>query len=250
MKRTGVLLFVLVSAIAVSGDPIHVIPLRRASAIFKCGDRCQFRGSVPATPLRLRIFRGTINQLAGIADDPRYHSAGCVEFYSTIIRPRRSGGSRPLLNLNFYFKPPAWLASDGSNGRFVFVLERDDHPNGPDVEPRPVNLRLSITELSQYFRSGVDVTVVPPVHTRPSRTRSRTASDEGALAATLGPARDAPPATVTDTPVAVHPTPPQAAGNCNDLRFDPAPPVLFERAGVSTTKTPTLLFSARDRRAR
>jgi hypothetical protein len=249
MKRTGVLLFVLVSAIAVSGDPIHVIPLRRASAIFKCGDRCQFRGSVPATPLRLRIFRGTINQLAGIADDPRYHSAGCVEFYSTIIRPRRSGGSRPLLNLNFYFKPPAWLASDGSNGRFVFVLERDDHPNGPDVEPLPVNLKLSISQMSQYFRSGVDVTVVPPVHSRPTRTRSRTASDAPATATfESGPPRDAPAAAVT-TQVAMRPTPPQAADNCNDLLFDQAQPVLFERAGL-TMKTPTQLSSARDRHAR
>ena len=240
MKRFAVSLFFIISAVgtaAMANDVVKVVPLQRAAAVFKCGDRCQFRGAVPSTPLRLRIFRGTIAELADLGDDPRYASGGCVELYSTIVRPRRSRGAQPLLNLNFYFRPPAWLAADGSNGRFVFVLEHDDRPNGPEIEAKPPNLRLAVAIVGLYFRSGVDVTIVPPVHARrESRrmfARSRTAPATDASTAMRLP-RDQPPAMLAEAALPVRSAAGGAvsANDCAEVLFDQAPPVRFERAGA------------------
>lgn len=248
MRSTAsALLFVVVLfASAADGQVIRVVPLDVSdSAVFSCGDRCKFRGSLPNEPLRVRIIRGTVEELAAVANDRRYAAAGCIELYSTLVRPRRSNRTADLLDLKFYFST-AWLASGGANGEFVFIVERDDQPNGPPIE------RTSMLQLptgpsgERYFRAGVDVAVRAPVNiqkksgfmswlfgsTSSAATVVKTSSAGHEMAAMTTGGETLVPAPV---PAAMpHAMP---AANCVDVKVDPQP-VLFRRADAPPRKGP------------
>jgi hypothetical protein len=163
------MLLILFAVEVSANDVIHVIAVPNGSSVFKCGDRCRFRGEVPPA-VRLRIFRGTIAELAELGDAPGNRRAGCIEFDTTIVRPRRSRFDPKVIDLNFFFKQN-WLAAPNRNGNYVFVVERDDHPNGPAIQ-RGVTLRLPSLMTHHYFEAGSNVTVLAPTNRRPSRIRS------------------------------------------------------------------------------
>jgi hypothetical protein len=176
MKRTAMILLMLAAVQLSASEVIHVIAIPNGGSIFKCGDRCRFRGEVPAA-VRLRIFRGTIADLAKLGDAPGNRHAGCIEFDTTIVRPRRSRFDASVLDLNFFFKQN-WLAAPNENGNYVFVVERDDHPTGPAIQ-RGVTLRLPSLMTHSYFEAGSNVTVLAPMNHRPSRIRSSPGRNTG-----------------------------------------------------------------------
>ncbi len=221
---------VLFACNAAAETPLRVVPVSGTPVPFRCGDRCKFRADlVPATPLRLRIFRGTKSELMSTGVDPRYVGVtGCVEYFSTIIRapfPRRP---QNVLDLRFYFRT-SWL-NGNRDGQFVFVVERDDQPNGPQLEERPPMLRLPARFVAQYFRAGVDVTVKAPTFVAAPATRSRARNGhETAAMMTDGGSentgRDQP------TAVAVVRTPTTAAENdCLTVQFDQQPVTIQHHA--------------------
>lgn len=225
-------------ATAASAEVISVVRLTpEGQPLFNCGDRCKFRGELPKEPLRLRIIRGTKAQLTAVGNDPRYSPAGCIELYSTIVRPRRSRRTGALLDLKFYFNP-GWLAANGRNGQYVFIVERDTVRNGPEVE-RTSMLRLPAgPQAAAYFGAGIDVTVLAPVNTSGSVRLMRNMPG-------------GPPPAAGDEPVTVElamtgadgtaPLPdarPHAAArsaDCVDLRIDEEA-VIFRRADAPAVK--------------
>ena len=228
MRIFAMLLFAAVSLGAAADTTLRVVPVSGAPAPFRCGDRCKFRADqVPAMPLRLRIFRGTKTQLMNTGVDPRYVNTvtGCVEYFSTIIRapvPRRP---QNVLDLRFYFRT-SWL-NGNRDGQFVFVVERDDQPNGPQLEEHPPALRLPAQLVAQYFRAGVDITVKAPTFAPAPMTRSRArnghetaammADDGGSLGETAMVAPRAIPTTA-------------AANDCLSVQFDQQPVTIQHRA--------------------
>jgi hypothetical protein len=184
---------------------------------------------VPATPLRLRIFRGTKEELMSTGTDRRYVGVtGCVEYFSTIIRapfPRRP---QNVLDLRFYFKT-TWL-NGNRDGQFVFVVERDDQPNGPQLEERPPMLRLPAQLVAQYFRAGVNVTVraptfaaVPPKKVAPTgHETAAMMADDGGSESTR---RDQPAAFA-----AVRTATTAAENDCLTVQFDQQPVTIQHRA--------------------
>jgi hypothetical protein len=202
---------------------LRVVPVSGNSAQFRCGDRCKFRADVPTGPLRLRIFRGSISELASTGSDARYvGSTGCVEFYSTIVRPRNPRRPANVLDLRFYFRPK-WL-NGKRDGHFVFIVEHDDQPDGPEVEERPPTLRLPASLVPRYFQSGVNVTVVAPTFTpvivfdTAARNGHRGETAAMANGHSVIPARSGPPPLTA------------AANDCLNLEFDSGDPVLIRRA--------------------
>ena len=233
MKRLLCSIAVLFALSAGADTALRVVPVSGAPASFRCGDRCKFRADlVPAAPLRLRIFRGTKAELMNTGVDPRYvGTTGCVEYFSTIIRapfPRRP---QNVLDLRFYFRT-SWL-NGNRDGQFVFVVERDDQPNGPQLEERPPMLRLPAQFVAQYFRAGVDVTVKAPTFAAAApatRSRARNGHETAAMMADGGGAessRAGQPAAA----VAVVRTPTTAAENdCLTVQFDSQPVTIQHRA--------------------
>jgi hypothetical protein len=232
MKHAFCLIAVLFALNAAADTPLRVVPVSSATPVpFRCGDRCKFRADlVPATPLRLRIFRGTKSELMSTGMDPRYVGVtGCVEYFSTIIRapfPRRP---QNVLDLRFYFRT-TWL-NGNRDGQFVFVVERDDQPNGPQLEERPPMLRLPASLVAQYFRAGVDITVRAPTFVAAPATRSRATSghETAAMMADGGSARDS--AGSDRALAAVRTIPTTAAENdCLTVQFDQQPVTIQHRA--------------------
>jgi hypothetical protein len=219
-------LFIAAFALAAAADaPLHVVPVSGTPAPFRCGDRCKFRADVPAGPLRLRIFRGTVNELAGTGHDPRYVGAtGCVEYFSTIIRTRTPRRPQNMLDLRFYFRPK-WL-SGNRDGHFVFVVEHDDNPNGPEVEERPPMLRLPSGLVAKYFRSGVDIVIRAPLYaTAAPATRAAMGRETAAMTLDDDSSIET---TVRTIPRVVAPT--AAANDCTNVQFDEGQPVVIRRA--------------------
>jgi hypothetical protein len=250
------LLVAILFTTAAGAELIRVVPLAASDdAVFNCGDRCKFRGALPKEPLRVRIIRGTKAELERVMNDPRYAAAGCIELYSTLVRPRRSQRAADLLDLKFYFSTD-WLASGGANGQYVFVVERDDEPDGPAID-RTTRLRLPAgREGAKYFRAGVDVGVRAPVHT-PQRKGFWAVLFGGAAAPAAlmipagraRPARAARPDEMTmamaePEPVSEAALPaaaprPTAAANCIDLQIDPQPVRFRSAVDASPPKRPT-----------
>jgi hypothetical protein len=229
ITTVALLLVVVLLTSAAGAEVIRVVPLDVSdNAVFSCGDRCKFRGSLPNEPLRVRIIRGTVAELAAMTNDRRYAAAGCIELYSTLVRPRRSRRTADLLDLKFYFSTH-WLALGGANGQFVFIVERDDNPEGADIE-RTSMLRLPAgPEGARYFRAGVDVAVRAPVNVASSggfwtRLFGRSASASPAMATaamTMGTTAGSEPETIAEpapplTAAMPHAT---AAANCVDVQI-------------------------------
>jgi hypothetical protein len=233
------------AAFALLGDSaIRVVPVSGTATPFRCGDRCKFRANVPAGPLRLRIFRGTINDLAKTGTDVRYVGVtGCVEYYSTIIRTRHPRRPQNVLDLRFYFRPK-WL-NGKVDGHFVFVVEHDDDPDGPEVEERPPLLRLPAGLAAKYFRSGLDVTIRAPIYAT-AATRAHTGGETAAMMMPdEGPAGESvvrPAPRPPSTPVTA------AENDCLNVQFDGGDPVLIRRAAgrdEKKTKAPVRLASSK-----
>ncbi|HJQ40759.1 MAG TPA: hypothetical protein VKB93_26775 [Thermoanaerobaculia bacterium] len=234
MKHVLCCIAVLVALNAGADTALRVVPVSTGAPVpFRCGDRCKFRADlVPATPLRLRIFRGTKAELINTGVDARYvnNVTGCVEYFSTIIRapfPRRP---QNVLDLRFYFRT-SWL-NGNRDGQFVFVVERDDQPNGPQLEEHPPTLRLPARLVGQYFRAGVDVTVKAPTFATAAapatRSRARNGHETAAMMADDGGSSGGETATAM---VAVRTTPTTAAGNdCLTVQFDQQPVTIQHRA--------------------
>ncbi|HEX8408105.1 MAG TPA: hypothetical protein VF883_04535 [Thermoanaerobaculia bacterium] len=227
-------LVVILHTFAAGAEVIRVVSLDASdSAAFNCGDRCKFRGSLPSAPLRVRIIRGTVSELAIVANDRRYTAAGCIELYSTVVRPRRSRRTADLLDLKFYFST-RWLGSNGANGNFVFIIERDDTPTGPIIE-RTSMLRLPAgPDAARYFRAGVDVEVRAPVHVRRSGFLAMLARPFAAMAATTT-ATERPSSGVIEHTLPEATPQPTSSANCVDLQID-RQPVLFRRADAPPQK--------------
>jgi len=230
----AVLSFVVLTPSAFADSTICVVPVSGSPTPFRCGDRCKFRADVPQGPLRLRIFRGKIEELASTGTDPRYVGVtGCVEYFSTIIRTRQSRRPQNVLDLRFYFRP-TWLNRD-RDGHFVFVVEHDDNPDGPQVEERAPMLRLPASLVAKYFRSGIDVTIRAPMYASARAAAERPTGARAAMALPedgMGIARDS----------AVRPAPPvtSAANDCMTLQFDGGEPVLIRRADRAPDPSLTL----------
>lgn len=230
----------LFAACAIPGaaEVIRVVPLEPDNPpLFKCGDRCKFRGDVPDAPIRLRIIRGNVEHLSRLSNHPGYVAAGCVEFYSTVIRPRRPRRKSQLVDLQFYFKP-TWLAANGRDGEFVFIIERDDRPNGPQIE-RSSMLRVPAGRQGEaYFRAGVNVTVLAPVNQRrvtkakKSRPAMAAMSREAFGGSAPGVALDMPTMAMAEPPSAA-PMPVRA--DCADIVLEDDP-ILFRRADAPPTR--------------
>lgn len=208
-------------AVPVAAQVIRVVPLEPDNPpLFRCGDRCKFRGDVPDAPIRLRIIRGNVEQLAGLANHPGYVAAGCVEFFSTVIRPRRPRRRSQLVDLQFYFKT-TWLAANGRDGEFVFIIERDDRPGGPQIE-RSSMLRVPAGRQGDaYFRAGVNVTVLAPLNQRTFGVPKKKESRPAMAAMSREPAGGSALAMAVDMPTSV-PEPPSAApmpvrADCADI---------------------------------
>jgi len=229
MRFLGSLFLAVVTFGAAADSILRVVPVSGTPAPFRCGDRCKFRADVPAGPLRLRIFRGTITELARTGLDPRFVGAtGCVEYYSTIIRTRHPRRPQNVLDLRFYFRPK-WL-NGNRDGHFVFVVEHDDNPDGLEVEERPPTLRLPANAVAKYFRSGLDVTIKAPIYaTAAARPAARSGRETAAMmmadgGSELGESvRPAPPRTVPVT---------AAANDCLNPQFDDGNPVIIRRASL------------------
>jgi hypothetical protein len=248
MRITAVVLFLVVTLLTVSAgaEVIRVVPLDLSdNAVFSCGDRCKFRGSLPTGPLRVRIIRGSVSELSAMANDRRYAAAGCIELYSTIVRPRRSRRTADLLDLKFYFNT-RWLGSGGGNGEFVFIVEHDSDPNGPAIE-RTAMLRLPAgPHGAAYFRAGVDVAVRAPLN-RTSREgfRVRLFSSPAKASAAMTTTSTAAEylatgdsvATAEETPLPAAMPRATASANCVDLQIE-QPPVIFRRADAGPRKRP------------
>lgn len=230
MRFIGSLFIAAFAFTAFADSALRVVPVSGTPAPFRCGDRCKFRADVPNGPLRLRIFRGTISELAKTGADPRYVGAtGCVEYFSTIIRTRSPRRPQNVLDLRFYFRPK-WL-NGTRDGQFVFVVEHDDNPNGPEVEERPAMLRLPSAQVAKYFRSGIDIRIQAPIYaTAQGRTRAMPAPTGGETAAltTDSGAAESIASTVRTPPRVVAPT--AAANDCLSVQFDEGNPVLIRRA--------------------
>ncbi|MEO8380350.1 MAG: hypothetical protein ABI779_11855 [Acidobacteriota bacterium] len=242
MRITTVVFLVVVTLLTASAgaEVIRVVPLDLSdNAVFSCGDRCKFRGSLPTGPLRVRIIRGSVSELSAIASDRRYAAAGCIELYSTIVRPRRSRRTADLLDLKFYFNT-RWLASGGSNGQFVFIVEHDSDPNGPAIE-KTAMLRLPAGPRgAAYFRAGVDVAVRTPMNV-PGRQGFlvklfRSTAKASASMTTTRLAAESSPAT-EDTPLPAAMPRATSPANCVDLQIE-QPPVIFRRADAVPRKRP------------
>ena len=253
MRVSKALLFAFVMTgltTAAEAEVIRVVPLEvNDSAVFSCGDRCKFRGTVgPDERLRVRIIRGTISELVAMTTDRRYASAGCIELNSIVVRPRRSRRATDLLDLAFYFTD-RWLGAGGRNGQYVFVVERDDRDEGPAFD-KTSTLRLPVgRQGARYFEAGLDVAVRAPVNvrgsggflawlfgstSRPEPTRAPTASMGGGPRATASRDGGSSPAeTMAD--VSLPPSAPRAmvVPNCIDVQVEPEP-ILFRRADAST----------------
>jgi len=237
MRIAVALLSFIAVAFSTLGDTVlRVVPVSGSPAPFRCGDRCKFRADVPQGPLRLRIFRGTISQLAGTGTDPRYVGAtGCVEYFSTIIRTRQPRRPQNVLDLRFYFRP-TWLNHD-RDGQFVFVVEHDDNPGGPEVEERAPMLRLPANQVTKYFRSGIDVTIRAPVYARRSTPTGR----ETAGMAMAMPDEGGSSIAETVRPIARDGVPPRtaASNDCTNVQVDSGDPVVIRRADGRSAHDPS-----------
>jgi len=222
MRSLCALLLMAVTFGAAADTTLRVVPVTSNVVPFRCGDRCRFRAAVPAGPLRLRIFRGTIAQLEKTSTDPRYVGAtGCVEYYSMIIRTRNPRRPQNVLDLRFYFRP-RWL-NGTRDGHFVFIVEHDDNPNGPELEERPPTLRLPTNLVKQYFRSGIDITIQAPVYAGARAAAPAYGGRGGETAAMMAPADagDSADLAATVRPAPPRPTPTTAAANdCNQVQFE------------------------------
>lgn len=248
IARAFLLLLVFLFPPAAGAEVLRVVRLDLLdSAVFRCGDRCKFRGPLPNEPLRVRIIRGTVAELAAMANNRRYAAAGCIELYSTVIRPRRSRRTADLLDLKFYFST-RWLASPNANGEYVFIVERDTTPDGPDIE-RTSMLRLPTgAPGAAYFRAGIDVAVRAPTNTRKSgggllAILFGSASKAAATMTTMSAMDDSPEAPVAgadDVALPLTEAMPRAtaSANCVDVLIDPAP-VSFRRADAAAKTRPT-----------
>lgn len=232
IRRALVAFLFAASALTAAAEVIRVVPLEPDNPpLFKCGDRCKFRGDVPDAPIRLRIIRGNVEHLSRLSNHPGYVAAGCVEFYSTVIRPRRPRRRSQLVDLQFYFKP-TWLAANGRDGEFVFIIERDDRPGGPQIE-RSSMLRVPAGRLGEaYFRAGVNVTVLAPVNQRgfggPKKSRPAMAAMSREPAGGSAPVpRDMPAMMAMAEPPTAAPMPVRA--DCVDIVLEDDP-IFFQRA--------------------
>ena len=249
--RIRLLLPLLLVTAAASAEVIRVVRLEASdNAVFSCGDRCKFRGSLPSGPLRVRIIRGTVSDLVAATTDMRYAAAGCIPLNSMLVRPRRSRRASDLLDLRFYFTE-RWLASGGANGEFVFVVEHDDHPDDPPVEKSSV-LKLPIGRPgANYLRAGIDVSIRGPLNVRRegfagwiaelfgSTAHAATTVGARATMSRDSPAGEAPPvaAGLPAPPIIADAGPPAAPhpANCADVVIDPDV-VIFRRADAGVIR--------------
>jgi hypothetical protein len=248
MIRRALAVFLFAAcAVPATAQVIRVVPLEPDNPpLFKCGDRCKFRGDVPDAPIRLRIIRGNVEHLARLSNHPGYVAAGCVEFLSTVVRPRRSRRRSQLVDLQFYFKP-TWLAANGRDGEFVFIIERDDRPDGPQIE-RSSMLRVPAGRLGEaYFRAGVNVTVLAPLNQRTFGTTKKKKSRPATAAMSREPAGGSVLAMAVDVPTSV-PEPPSAApmpvrADCADIVVEDDA-IFFQRADAPPRRARTVTRTA------
>jgi hypothetical protein len=218
---------IMLSTLGAFADTTHrVVPVSGTPPSFRCGDRCKFHADVPVVPLRVRVFRGTIGALAGTGRNV----PGCIEFDSSIFRARNPRRLQKVIDLNFFFQRN-WLTGNG-DARYVFIVEHDDHPNGPEWERRAPKLRLPASQVAQNFRSGIDVILQSPTFAAAAR-RSQPSGGETAHMAMAMPeetgeqpiARDGAPRTM-----AVMAPRTTASNDCVSLQFDEGEPVVIRRA--------------------
>jgi hypothetical protein len=126
---------------------------------FEFGEKCIFETELTVKPVRLRIIRGQRAKLIEYGTGPRHSQNGCVEYYSTLIRPLQDDDEPEVLDLGFYLTE-GWVSRDGGPGIFVAVVEHDPAPNGPRF--RADRLRLPVGAAATYFASGIQFTVAAP----------------------------------------------------------------------------------------
>jgi hypothetical protein len=182
-----------------AADPIDVVKVRNEQPnTFDFGERCSFETTIPSeVPVRLRVIRGTRRSLISFGNSRHNVRAGCIPYRSLVIRPERDGNE---LDLRFYLDE-YWLSPDTRrNGQFVFIVERDDDPDGPFWEPEMFLLPADATKVAAYFSAGVDVTVTKPRH-----VTIRRGSRGSATSASYAPSND-----------------------CVDPRYDRRPPSIMQ----------------------
>ncbi len=156
---TTLVLIVLSSSAFAQVENIRVIPVGGETARFDFGDLCSFEPAntpLPNEPLRMRIIRGTRENLVRYGRNRMHIRNACIEYNSMVVRPRITRGGR--LDLNFYLRN-SFLDGD-RDGHFMFILEADDRPSAPRVEYR--KLRLAPEQTDAYFDAGKEVTVRAP----------------------------------------------------------------------------------------
>ena len=152
-------LIVLASSVFAQPENIRVIPVGGETARFDFGDLCTFEPTntpFPNEPLRVRIIRGTRENLVRYGRNRMNVRNACIEYSTMVVRPRITGAGR--LDLNFYLRH-SFLDGD-RDGHFMFILEADDRPSAPRVEYR--KLRLAPEQTDTYFDAGKEVTVRAP----------------------------------------------------------------------------------------
>lgn len=156
----AIVLCVPLVAVAQQGEVLQVVKVFSTQPnTFDFGDKCIFETELPVTPVRLRIIRGERARLVEYGTDTRHAQNGCVEYYSTLVRPFRDDSEPEVLDLGFYLTE-GWVSRDGGPGHFVAVVERDPTPDGTRF--RTDRLRLPVGKAEEYFASGIEFTVVPP----------------------------------------------------------------------------------------
>jgi hypothetical protein len=155
----AMILIIRSSNVFAQAENIRVIPIGGETARFDVGDFCSFEPKdtpFPDEPLRVRIIRGTRENLVRYGTNRMDIRNACVEYNSIVVRPRITPAGR--LDLNFYLDQ-GFLDGD-ADGRFMFILEGDDNPRRSSVEYR--KLRLAPEQTDTYFDAGKEVTVRAP----------------------------------------------------------------------------------------
>lgn len=201
----------------------RVIPVQQTSSSqFSCGQYCKLRAPLPKGPVRVRIFRGSREELADLAQHRGNIAAGCIEFRTVVVRPRRLYGS--MLHTDLPMVQPGWLARDGKDGHFSFVLEEDDDPDGRAVDGDS-RIRLSTSIVRAYFlRNAGEFTVLAKVK---KKKRSSIFSLPGGSA--VAAVNTTSPPSITPPIVPPRAVPPEM---CDDVLFLPVPPIDVKKADL------------------
>lgn len=205
---------------ATAQQPPRPVPVRKAETSrvplsFRYRWKAVFRGSFPETPLRVRIFRGSKDEILAELGTLRLGDNACVTMRSMVVNPTRTADR---LTLPFYFRD-GWLTPNGDrlqDGAFVFVFEVADDRWATDAPPVALEgITLRATEATRYLKSGVDVSVIAPAGRRSVTAANR--DIHNAVAAVTGERTGPGP---VPPPV---PPPQTAVIDCDSVVIEPPP---------------------------